>query len=533
MDDGRRIVLVTTNAIDVRQKNQLFRPERLSNGHRRGIGIDVEMLPHRPLAHRRDHGDLVGVRQPFNHIAIDPGHMSDSTEVLAVGRRQFFSKQHIGRLKGKVDRASTERFNFLRQLAVEVASQNALDNFKRLRIGHSPAADELCGDPGLLERLVDRLSAAMDHDGPHSDGFHENDVQQDVSPRVFILQKASTELDDGRLPAKLADPSHRFDEGIGFGNGLLHADQILTVWAVFWAGKTDHCRVVTRLVSINDAEMQELENLMKNDDLGIERLALIGGGKMGRALIDGITSAGVVAESSIVVVEPDSGARQWWTKHHPQCPVVDSIAESIAGAEVVLLAVKPDVVPSAIGQGGDRWPGRLLLSVAAGVTLQQLSSWLCSTRVARVMPNTPCLVGAGATAYCFADGVTAVDRRRTSGLLSAVGIAVEVAEKQMDAVTGLSGSGPAYVCVIIEALADGGVAAGLPRDLAMRLATQTVLGTARMVAETNRHPAELKDAVASPGGTTIAGLRALEQNGLRSALIEAVVAAAQRSRELC
>ena len=148
------------------------------------------------------------------------------------------------------------------------------------------------------------------------------------------------------------------------------------------------------------------------------------------------------------------------------------------------------------------------------------------------MPNTPCLVGAGASAYCCGAGVTAEDKQLAASMLSAVGWAGEVEEKHMDAVTGLSGSGPAYVCVAIEALADGGVMAGLPRDLALRLATQTVLGTAQLVAQTGQHPAALKDAVASPGGTTIAGLRALEQNGVRAAFIEAVVAATHRSREL-
>ncbi len=148
------------------------------------------------------------------------------------------------------------------------------------------------------------------------------------------------------------------------------------------------------------------------------------------------------------------------------------------------------------------------------------------------MPNTPCLVGAGASAYCCGGGVNAADKQQAHEVFASVGWAAEVAEKQMDAVTGLSGSGPAYVCLMIEALADGGVFAGLPRDIAMQLATQTVLGTAQMVAQTGQHPAQLKDAVASPGGTTIAGLRSLEQNGVRAGLIDAVAAAAARSGEL-
>jgi pyrroline-5-carboxylate reductase len=148
------------------------------------------------------------------------------------------------------------------------------------------------------------------------------------------------------------------------------------------------------------------------------------------------------------------------------------------------------------------------------------------------MPNTPSLVRQGASAFCCAPEVTAEDRNWIEQMLQCVGLAVEVSESQIDAVTGLSGSGPAYVCMIIEAMADGGVLAGLPRDLAMRLATQTVLGTAQMIAETKRHPGEWKDAVASPGGTTIAAIAVLEQNGLRGALLQAVAASAQRSQQL-
>ncbi len=261
-------------------------------------------------------------------------------------------------------------------------------------------------------------------------------------------------------------------------------------------------------------------------------VALIGGGRMGRALIDGMMAAGVVDATAVSVVEPDAATRDWWVEHRPECRIAATITEAISDAKIAILAVKPDVVGKAAADGGTGWKGRLVMSVAAGVPLAKLTQVLSSDRVIRAMPNTPCLVAAGATAFCCGAGATAADRERAFAMLSAVGWASEVSEKQMDAVTGLSGSGPAYVCVVIEALADGGVLAGLPRDLALKLATQTVLGTARMVAETGQHPAELKDAVASPGGTTIAGLRALEQNGLRSALIEAVAAATLRSREL-
>ena len=148
------------------------------------------------------------------------------------------------------------------------------------------------------------------------------------------------------------------------------------------------------------------------------------------------------------------------------------------------------------------------------------------------MPNTPSLIGRGASAFCCGDEVAEEDRTLVADVLGAVGIAMQVAESQMDGVTGLSGSGPAYVYVLIEALADGGVAAGLPREMAMQLATQTVIGAGEMVQKTGQHPGQLKDAVASPGGTTIAGLQALEENGVRAAMIAAVKASAARSKEL-
>jgi len=264
-----------------------------------------------------------------------------------------------------------------------------------------------------------------------------------------------------------------------------------------------------------------------------QKLTLIGGGRMGQALVSGLIGAGVVAASDVHVIDPSSAAVAWWSEHQCDCKIDDDLVAAVDAAQFVIIAVKPDLVAAIAAKATGRWRGRLILSVAAGVSLSKLTDWLATDRVVRAMPNTPCLVGAGASAYCVADGVTAADKQKTNEILTSVGLAIEVAEKQMDAVTGLSGSGPAYVCVMIEALADGGVFAGLPRDIAMRLATQTVLGTAQMIAQlSDRHPAELKDAVASPGGTTIAGLRALEQNGVRAGLINAVAAAAQRSSEL-
>jgi pyrroline-5-carboxylate reductase len=262
------------------------------------------------------------------------------------------------------------------------------------------------------------------------------------------------------------------------------------------------------------------------------RLLVIGGGQMGRALVGGMLAGEVIESDRVTVADPNVDARAWWRSHLPSVTVVDRFAEAVDDAEVVLLAVKPNVILEVARQSEEGWNDRLMISIAAGVALDQLIDAIGHRRVTRVMPNTPGLVGAGASAYCCGDGVDGDDRKVIEAMLGAIGLVVPVDEHQMDAVTGLSGSGPAYVYVAIEALADGGVQAGLPRPLALKLAVQTVLGAAKMVAETERHPAELKDAVASPGGTTIAGLRALEQNGLRSALIEAVTAAAERSRQL-
>lgn len=260
-------------------------------------------------------------------------------------------------------------------------------------------------------------------------------------------------------------------------------------------------------------------------------LAVVGGGQMGRALIGGMLASRVVDPGSVHLVEPSDASQQWWVETHPEVRFFE-LGSAVAEADAVLLAVKPNVIPSVAQQESGFWAGKLVISIAAGISLQQLSGWVGHERVVRVMPNTPSLVQAGASGYCCGDEVTPLDRDAIQRMLDSVGLAVEVDESQMAAVTGLSGSGPAYLCMVIEALADGGVLAGLPRPLAMKLATQTVLGTAKMIHETGRHPGELKDAVASPGGTTIAAIAALEQHGLRGALIEAVAASAKRSQEV-
>jgi len=201
---------------------------------------------------------------------------------------------------------------------------------------------------------------------------------------------------------------------------------------------------------------------------------------------------------------------------------------------VLILAVKPDQVAGVLAEIKPAFKGtHLLVSIAAGVTLARLESGLgAKARVIRVMPNTPALVGASATGFSLGKNANADDAALALRLFGAVGVAFQVKEPLLDAVTGLSGSGPAYVYLMIEALSDGGVAAGLPRDVATRLAAQTLLGGARMVLETGMHPGALKDMVTSPGGTTIEGIHQLEKAGLRGALMNAVRAATDKAKQL-
>ncbi|MCA9267308.1 MAG: pyrroline-5-carboxylate reductase, partial [Planctomycetales bacterium] len=201
-------------------------------------------------------------------------------------------------------------------------------------------------------------------------------------------------------------------------------------------------------------------------------------------------------------------------------------------ADVVFLAVKPQNAAAVAAELHDGLGDALLVSIVAGVTLAQLQEWFGADRVVRVMPNTPCLVGQCAAAFSAAAGARPEDRACVEQLLKSVGLAFELPERLLDAVTGLSGSGPAFVYLFIEALSDGGVQMGLPRHVATALAAQTVKGAAELVLQTGEHPAALKDKVASPGGTTIAGLATLEAAAVRGGVIAAVAAATRRSQEL-
>lgn len=259
-------------------------------------------------------------------------------------------------------------------------------------------------------------------------------------------------------------------------------------------------------------------------------IGLLGAGKMATALAVAWKQRGLAGE--LIASDPHPGAREAFAKA-TGATVVEDNAQVVRRADVVVLAIKPQKLEEVVGPLREG-PGiaKLVVSILAGASTTRLERALGHGRLVRVMPNTPCLVGESATGFCLGAGALAEDSDLVKTLFGAVGKVFEVPEGQLDAVTGLSGSGPAYVFQVIEALADGGVLAGLPRDVATTLAAQTVLGAATMVLETGRHPAQLKDDVASPGGTTIAGLQALEQGGLRAALIGAVAAAARRSREL-
>ncbi len=262
------------------------------------------------------------------------------------------------------------------------------------------------------------------------------------------------------------------------------------------------------------------------------RVALLGGGRMGRALIQGMIRGGTVEPTLCTISEPDTNSQSWWNTNLPHCSLVSSNTQAIQGADVILVAVKPDVVAKVAEEIRGKIGKAIVVSVAAGIKLPTLQTLFETDAVVRVMPNTPALVQQGACAFCCGTGVPAQAQTLVEQMLASVGLAVPVPDKWMDAVTGLSGSGPALVCLMIEALADGGVLAGLPRDLALKLAAQTVLGTAQMVLVEGKHPGELKDQVASPGGTTIAALQILEQSAVRGALMTAVKRAADRSAEL-
>ncbi len=263
------------------------------------------------------------------------------------------------------------------------------------------------------------------------------------------------------------------------------------------------------------------------------KLGIIGGGVMGEAILSRLLAQQSYLPEQVLVSDPDPERCSLLSERYRVQAMADNQAVA-AAAEILLLAVKPQVFeailehlksPQGTGQS-------LVISILAGVPLRKLEFAFPGQPVIRAMPNTPATVGAGMTAIVAGAQANPSHLQQAREIFQALGEVVEVPEPLMDAVTGLSGSGPGYVAVAIEALADGGVAAGLPRAIAAKLALQTVLGTAELLKESGMHPAELKDRVTSPGGTTIAGITVLEQSGFRAALIQAVQAASQRSEEL-
>jgi pyrroline-5-carboxylate reductase len=261
-------------------------------------------------------------------------------------------------------------------------------------------------------------------------------------------------------------------------------------------------------------------------------IGFIGAGQMARALAGGFAKAGLVAPERILAADPLAAARDAFAQAVAGARVLADNTGVAKQADLVFLATKPQQIAEALASLAEATTDKLVVSIAAGVKLARLDAALPQARLVRVMPNMPCLIGQSASAYCLGPRATADDGRLVETLLAAVGLALAVDEPLLDAVTGLSGSGPAFAYVMIEALADGGVRMGLKREVALALAAQTVRGAAQMILETGEHPAVLKDRVASPGGTTIAGLEALEAGGLRGTLMAAVEAATRRSIEL-
>jgi pyrroline-5-carboxylate reductase len=263
------------------------------------------------------------------------------------------------------------------------------------------------------------------------------------------------------------------------------------------------------------------------------QVGFLGAGRIATALAGGWIRAGLVDRTNCRASDPLPAARNAFTEATGSRSLADN-RTVVESSNLLVLAVKPQTMKALLTELHPLITGRhLVVSIAAGVTLRQLTAGLGGgCRLIRVMPNTPCLLGASATAFSVGDDATAEDAVLVERLFDAVGKTFRLPEGLLDAVTGLSGSGPAFVYLMIEALADGGVRVGLPRDAALALAAQTVLGSARMVLETGQHPGALKDAVASPGGTTIAGLHALERAGVRGALMDAVEAATRRATEL-
>ena len=272
--------------------------------------------------------------------------------------------------------------------------------------------------------------------------------------------------------------------------------------------------------------------MLKNKKIGF-----IGGGNMAEAILKGMLSSSLIKASNIFVSEPNK-SRQTFLTTEFKVKVTKGNLDLVKKADILIVAVKPQIIREVLKDIADQVDSKkLVISVAAGVPISQIENALSKGKkkklcVVRTMPNTPSVVQEGVTAITAGKGVGKSDLKISHEIFQAVGRTVEVAEEQIDAVTGLSGSGPAYIFMIIEALSDAGVKMGLSRQVANELTVQTVLGSALLVRETGTSPGELKNRVTSPGGTTIAGLHALEKGSLRATLMNAVEKATLRSKEL-
>lgn len=265
------------------------------------------------------------------------------------------------------------------------------------------------------------------------------------------------------------------------------------------------------------------------------KIGFVGGGKMAQAMAKGFISAGLAKGETIIASNHPSDEPSIAAFRDLGAESITQNIPVVKNSDIVFISVKPYVVPTVLNdiKGSDVGRDKLYLSIAMGVPLKQLQRGLPKdSRVIRVMPNTPAIVQCGASVFVRGSSATDEDASLTKKLLQSIGICEEVTESHMDAVTALSGSGPAYVFLFIEALADGGVKMGLPRDLAYKLASQTVLGSGRMVRDTKQHPGKLKDDVTSPGGSTASGIHYLESQAFRGTVMGAVEAAAKRCKEV-
>ena len=264
----------------------------------------------------------------------------------------------------------------------------------------------------------------------------------------------------------------------------------------------------------------------------MKEIFFIGSWKMATAIASGLVSSKIFSAEQIGAFDPDKCAAANFTELTGATVDTSSPEIGISNTKAMLIAVKPQQIEAALKPYKELLQNKIILSIAAGVTIDRLQELTGASRIIRIMPNTPAMVGCGASAFALSSGALSEDAQLAQSLLGAVGVVMPVKESDLDAVTALSGSGPAYVFEFIQSLADGGVAEGLPRRVALQLAAQTVLGAAQMVLQTGEHPAVLKDQVTSPAGTTSRGLEALEKAGFSGNVMQAVRAAAARSREL-